>query len=174
MIRKWPGSFFAKLHSKSALVWSVSLVEVFIYLMQLFFSLPVLQCPLLTNSVHRVIDNLLDLFGSHFCRFRRQKASWLLDKNWVIPVIVRERESKNTVVRNRALSFSWQVWFSESFAADSSTTFFALSLKALVVFWGGYYSPPSAGQKTAKMWTNTAVILRRMYYVRTVAMYSWA
>ena len=52
---------------------------------------------------------------------------------------MHERESKNTVVRNRALSFSWQVWFSESFAADSSTTFFALSLKTLVVFWGGYY-----------------------------------
>ena len=70
--------------------------------------------------------------------FKRQKASWFLDKNWVIPVIVHERESKNTVVWNRALSFSWQVWFSESFAADSSTTFFALSLKALVGFLGGY------------------------------------
>ena len=33
-------------------------MEVFIYMMQLGFFLPVLQCPLLTNSVHRVIDNL--------------------------------------------------------------------------------------------------------------------
>ena len=30
--------------------------------MQLFFSIPVLQCPLLANSVHRVIDNLLTLY----------------------------------------------------------------------------------------------------------------
>jgi hypothetical protein len=29
--------------------------------MQLFFSIPELQCPLLANSVHRVIDNLLAL-----------------------------------------------------------------------------------------------------------------
>ena len=31
---------------------------VFIYLIQLFFSIPALQCPLLGNFVHRVIDNL--------------------------------------------------------------------------------------------------------------------
>ena len=29
--------------------------------MQLFFWIPALQCPLLASSVHRVIDNLLDL-----------------------------------------------------------------------------------------------------------------
>ena len=54
-------TFYAKSHCKSVLIRSVSLVYVFIYLIQLFFSIPLLQCPLLANSVHRVTDNLLAL-----------------------------------------------------------------------------------------------------------------
>ena len=67
-------SFIVKLHCKSGLVWSVSLAEVFIYMMQLVFSIPVLQCPLLANSVHRVIDNLLALLHNNCLKKKQEKT----------------------------------------------------------------------------------------------------
>ena len=53
--------YWQKTRCKSAMFWSSSLVQGFIWLMQLFFPPTADQCLLLPNSVHRMMDNLLDL-----------------------------------------------------------------------------------------------------------------